>query len=187
LKVAYAQFGIACLHWRQRRNPDFMKLSFILIPAAASLLLMGCNSLDNPITNLFHGTGRDERVYNTQTGQWEWPPDKRQKKAAATANTASPQAFNDTRYWDPQRNQWVQQDQPPTSAPSKTKPAAPSDAPAPATAQAAPPPPPPAPRSPQATGVYNSSTGKIEWQTSDAHVPRGATAPEPKKRWYWPF
>lgn len=174
-----------------------MKLSSILIPVTASLLLAGCNSIDNPVSNLFHGVGRDERVYNPQTGQWEWPPDKRhpsEKKSAAVASamgaTPAPHGFNDTRYWDSARNQWVEGEQPRSGSSSKPKPTPPPSEPvAPATtAQAAPPPPPP-PRPSQATGVYNPSTGKIEWQTSDANVPRGATyTPPPKtKHWYWPF
>jgi len=188
LKVVDAQFGIGCVHRRQRRNPDFMKLSSILISATGAVLLAGCNSLDNPISNLFHGAGNDSRVYNSQTGQWEYPPDKRQKKTAAGTATPSPQSFNDTRYWDPQRNQWVQTDQPRTQTPPKAKPtptAAATAAAAPAP-QAAPPPP---PRPDHETGVYNASTGKIEWQTSDANVPRGAAPVEPKKKksWYWPF
>jgi hypothetical protein len=171
-----------------------MKLSSILIPAAASLLFAGCNSLDNPISNMFHGVGRDERVYNAQTGQWEWPADKHkptEKKSEAVASAmSSPEGsrtYNDTRYWDAQRNQWVQTDQPRTASPSKPKPApAPTEAAPIAATQAAPPSPAPA-RPSNATGVYNPSTGKIDWQTSDANVPHGAVAPEPKKRWYWPF
>jgi hypothetical protein len=172
-----------------------MKLSSILIPATASLLLAGCNSLDNPVTNLFHGTGRDERVYNAQTGQWEWPADKRkpaEKKSAAVASalgsTPAPHGFNDTRYWDASRNQWVEAEQPRSSAPPKPKPTpVPSEPIVATTSQPAAPLPPPRPS--QATGVYNPSTGKIDWQTSDANVPHGAVAPqpEPKKHWYWPF
>jgi len=171
-----------------------MKLSYILIPATASLLLAGCNSLDNPVSNLFRGVGRDERVYNTQTGEWEWPANKQKpadKKSAAVASAVSssndPHGFNDTRYWDGQRNQWVQADQPRGAAPAKPKPTPqPTEGAAPVTTQT--PPPPPAPARPaNATGVYNPSTGKIDWQTSDANVPHGAVAPEPKKKWYWPF
>lgn len=170
-----------------------MKLSSILIPATALLLLAGCNSLDNPISNLFRGVGHDQRVYNTQTGQWEWPEEKRQpaeKKSAAVASamggaTPAPHSYNDTRYWDASRNQWVEADQPRTSTPAKPKPTPASSAPAPATTQAAPPPPPPRPS--RATGVYNPSTGKIDWQTSEADAPHGAVAPPPKKHWYWPF
>jgi hypothetical protein len=190
LKVADAQFGIACVPCRQRRNPS-MKLSSILIPAAASLLLAACNSLDNPITNLFHGVGRDERVYNSQTGQWEWPSEKRkaqEKKSAAVASalaTPAPHGFNDTRYWDPQRNQWVEAEEPRTPSQPKPKPTPPAAGAAVAmtTAQTDPPPP---PRASHATGVYNSSTGKIDWQTSGEYVPP-PPPPAPKKHWYWPF
>lgn len=170
-----------------------MKLSSILIPAAASLLLAGCNSLDNPISNLFHGVGRDERVYNAQTGEWEWPADKRkpsEKKsgevASALSSTPAPHSFNDTRYWDPSRNQWVEAEQRRSNTPAKPKPTPPPPS-EPVVSTASPSEPPP-PRPSQATGVYNPSTGKIDWQTSDAHVPRGAVAPPPpKKHWYWPF
>jgi len=170
-----------------------MKLSSVLIPVTASLLLAACNSLDNPITNFFHGTGRDARVYNAQTGEWEWPADKRkpqEKKSAAVASalaTPGPNSFNDTRYWDAQRNQWVQPEQPRPSSPSKPKPSAPPAESADASSAPSAPPPPPPPRPAHATGVYNASTGKIEWRDSDANVPHGAVAPEPKKRWYWPF
>lgn len=170
-----------------------MKLSSVLILAPVSLLLAACNSLDNPITNFFHsGTSRDARVYNTQTGEWEWPADKRkaqEKKSAAVASALATSAPNDTRYWDAQRNQWVQAEEPRTSSSSKPKPTPPpadAEAPAPATASA-PAAPAPAPRASRATGVYNASTGKIEWQTSDANVPHGAPPVEPKKPWYWPF
>ncbi|MEI9896867.1 MAG: hypothetical protein WDN28_24180 [Chthoniobacter sp.] len=100
-----------------------MKLSSVLILAPVSLLLAACNSLDNPITNFFHsGTSRDARVYNTQTGEWEWPADKRkaqEKKSAAVASALATSAPNDTRYWDAQRNQWVQAEEPRTSSSSK--------------------------------------------------------------------
>lgn len=166
-----------------------MKLSSILISATGAVLLAGCNSLDNPVTNLFHGMGNDARVYNSQTGQWEYPPEKRQpkQKVAGAAATPGPQSFDDTRYWDSQRNQWVQTDPPRTKTPPKAKPTPPPADATDATTASQPTPPPAPPRPAQETGVYNASTGKIEWQTSDANVPHGAAPVEPKKRWYWPF
>ncbi|MDR3404938.1 MAG: hypothetical protein P4L99_20710 [Chthoniobacter sp.] len=167
-----------------------MKLSSVLILATASLLLAACNSLDNPITNFFHSSNRDERVYNPQTGEWEWPagkPTPRPNKSAAVAGALATPAPNDTRYWDASHNQWVQQEQPRSASSSKTKPSAPPAESADAASAPSAPAPPPPPRAAHATGVYNASTGKIEWQDSDANVPRGAVAPEPKKHWYWPF
>jgi hypothetical protein len=168
-----------------------MKLSSITILTAAALSLTACNSLDNPVANLFHSAGHDERVYNPQTGQWEWPAEKRakqEKKSAAVASTLAstpvPHGFNDTRYWDPQRNEWVSQQAPHVSTPAKPKPTpAPSEPAAAAGSQFALA---PTPRPSRATGVYNSATGKIEWQNSGESVPPEAT-PAPKKHWYWPF
>jgi hypothetical protein len=181
LKVVDGQFGIACFQRRQRRKIRFMKLSSVIILAMASLLLAACSSLDNPFSNLFHFGSHDERVYNPQTGEWEWPADKRKPSAAATPASHG----NDTRYWDPQHNQWSQGSQERTATASKPSPAPSSDpAPAAATAPAAPA---PTPRASHATGVYNASTGKIEWKNPGEAVPSAAPAPEPKKHWYWPF
>lgn len=161
-----------------------MKLSSLTLFAAGALLLAGCSSLDNPFAGLFHGVGHDERVYNPQTGQWEWPADKRtsKEKKSALAATPAPHGFNDTRYWDPKRNQWVEQEEKLSSA-SKSK-----ATPAPATPVARVAPTPPPPRGSRTTGVYNASTGKIEWQGSGEYVPSApAPTPAPKKRWWWPL
>jgi len=128
-----------------------MKLSFVTILTAATLPLAGCDSLDN----LFHGSHHDA--------------------TAAAASTSS--GSNDTRYWDPQRNQWVAG---PSASPT-VKPASADPA-----ANPAPVAPAPTPRASQATGVYNSSTGKIEWQNG-GYIPPATSTPAPAKHWWWPF
>ena len=41
-------------------------------------------------------------------------------------------------------------------------------------------------RAARATGVYNASTGKIDWNATPEYGAPPAT-PAPKKHWYWPF
>jgi hypothetical protein len=46
---------------------------------------------------------------------------------------------------------------------------------------------PPPVRPPRASGVYNPSTGQIEWTDFDP-APRAKPAPDYRdKKWYWPF
>ena len=80
-----------------------------LLAAAAFALCAGCNSLDNPFSNLaiLH-TGRDARAYNPQTGNYEWPKDatpRPQTKAPSRSATAqaTPPPKGDGRYYDPVR------------------------------------------------------------------------------------
>ena len=170
-----------------------MKLSFLsVLLIAASAFLTGCGSLNNPLAGLFR-TGRDARVYNAQTGQFEWPEEKkapRQRKsadvAAALASTPAPTGRNDGRYFDAQKNQWVEQ-QPEDGAAASHRPKAAQRPPAIAGTPAPLPTPGPTPAPAQATGYYNSSTGKIEWTAGApaAHPP--TPAPAKARRWWWPF
>jgi hypothetical protein len=155
LKVGEAQFGIPCARCRQHRKSRSMKLSSATILAAAVLPLAGCDTLGH----LFHGSRHDP------------PP-------ASVAATGS----NDTRYWDPQRNQWVTGPSQGSSISSTVKPASADSGanPAPAVAPA------PTPRASRATGVYNSQTGKIEWQ-SWGYIPPTAPTAAATKHWWWPF
>jgi hypothetical protein len=133
-----------------------MKLSSVTILTAATLLLAGCDSLDH----LFHGSHHD----------------------TAAVSASAPPGANDTRYWDPQRNQWVGGPAQASSSSSAAKPAS-ANASADPTPQPAPA---PTPRASRATGVYNSSTGKIEWQNG-GYSPPMASTPAPTKHWWWPF
>lgn len=64
-----------------------MKLTHILAVISLGSLLIACDSLDNPLRNL----GHDERVYNSNTGHYEWPDDlaSQQKQKRETAALAS--------------------------------------------------------------------------------------------------
>jgi hypothetical protein len=176
-------------------HSNFMKFPIPVVFLATSVLVAGCNSLDNPLSGVnLLGTGRDARVYNAQTGEYEWPKDSQkrrtQRPAPAAAGTAStttePERKSDGRYYDPQKSQWVEVQEERTSSPPKPKrPATP-----PVVLMTTPKPvgtPQPAEeRSKRARGSYNASTGQIEWTDFD---PPPATKPasEKKKNWYWPF
>jgi hypothetical protein len=191
LKVGGGQFGIRCAIRLAMPHSHFMKNlpSFLLL--TASVLLPGCSSLENPFGNLF-GSGRDARVYNAQTGEYDWPQDSTNPRPAAPAPAAggapAPQRRGDGRYFDPVKNEWV--DAPmegggssrAASRPSTVQHSATVSQPAP-TPMAAPPPPPPPER---ASGIYNASTGQIEWKDDPSAVPRSTPGSE-KKKWYWPF
>ncbi len=175
-----------------------MKPAPLIALATTVLLAAGCNSLDNPLAGLNpFDTGHDARVYNQQTGEFEWPKDQQGRpkrgnrssavsSAIAGANTPAPNS--DGRYFDSQKNQWIEP--PPQSnaanEPRRPKPAA-TPTPAPGASvpmrtpvpRATPPPPPPS----KASGVYNSSTGQIEWRETSG--PPMAT-PNPKSHW-WKF
>jgi hypothetical protein len=170
-----------------------MKLSFFFALLAASALLTGCGSLDNPFTRFFH-TGNDARVFNAQTGQYEWPEEKKsaeQRKApavaAALAGAPASQERGDGRYFDAQKNQWIEVK--PEGDDGSAKRPKPTPRP-PATAGAAPEPlppptPGPTPLPARATGYYNTSTGKIEWASGATAA--AAPTPAPRKHWWWPF
>lgn len=178
-----------------------MKFSSAIIPVCVlAALLAACSSLDNPFGSLFH-TGHDERVYNPQTGQYEWPagkatpkPQKSAAVASALNSTPAPQT-SDGRYFDPQKNEWVEVRKESPSAKPSSKPSA---TPAPGAGEGNPvavsPEPMPAPPRPaQDTGVYNTSTGRIEWRSAGGPIPPSAPpgvpppAPPGAKHWWWPF
>ena len=77
-----------------------------LLAAAAFALCAGCNSLDNPLSNLaiLH-TGRDASAYNPQTGSYEWPKDAtpRPVSKAPLRSAATPAPKSDGRSYDPMR------------------------------------------------------------------------------------
>jgi hypothetical protein len=178
-----------------------MKLFSIATLLALSVLLTACDSLTNPFASWFHGHG-DSRVYNPQTGQWEYPngnapasssgPKRSAAVAGAMASTPAPQQTSDGRMFDPQKNQWVEMHNA-NSPGSDSPPASPSANPTPSAL----PPPPQPPRPQRDTGVYNPVTGKIEWQSSGGTTPSYAAVvkptPKPKantskvKHWWWPF
>ncbi|HEY3899166.1 MAG TPA: hypothetical protein VGM54_11165 [Chthoniobacter sp.] len=165
-----------------------MKISTVTILAAFLCLFAGCNSLTNPFAGLFHG--HDERVYNPQTGEWEYPnkkgatpqPQKSAAVAAALASTPAPQG-------SPHSTDWVEKHAASPSAEPVTAAASNPNAPVnPSANSAATPPPaapaPPPPRPGRATGYYNTQTGKIEWQSG---VAPAAASPASTRHWWWPF
>ena len=176
-------------------HSKFMKFTLPVVFLAASVFVVGCNSLDNPLadTNLL-GSGHDARVYNAQTGEYEWPKDsKKRRPSSRTASLASdgtttpaPERKSDGRYYDPQKSQWVEvQDEKPAAPPKPKKPSTPPivlmTTPKPVGT-----PQPTAERSARARGTYNASTGQIEWNDFDP-PPAARPAPEKKKSWFWPF
>ena len=75
----------------------------------AAALCAGCNSLDNPLSNLrlLH-TGRDARTFNAQTGQYEWPKDTTPRPLPRVRPTAAatPPPKDDGRSFDPLRGEF---------------------------------------------------------------------------------
>lgn len=163
----------------------FMKNPFAAVLFATSVFTAGCSSLDNPFSGLFR-TGHDARVYNAQTGDFEWPEDSSKPRAPRKAAGAAPapERKGDGRYFDAAKNQWVEAPLEGTAASrSKARPAAPAVVAAPGPQSVvAPPAPPPA----RASGVYNPSTGQIEWGAY-APAPASAAQPTQRKNWWWPF
>lgn len=90
-----------------------MKLPHLLA-AAALVLGAGCNSLDNPLTHLdLFKTGHDGRVFNSRTGEYEWParPTPRPRTKAAPASrtaAATPAPSADGRGYDPQKGEFAE-------------------------------------------------------------------------------
>jgi len=163
-----------------------MKISTVPILVATLALCTGCNSLDNPLANLFHG--HDSRVYNPQTGEWENSnnkatpqPQKSAAVASALSSTPPPQGSG----------------HPPTAAvdphnvsSASPSPGAPGSAGTPESPPAAPAAPaftPAPPRPARATGFYNTTTGKIEWQNSGLTTAAATPPPAATKHWWWPF
>ncbi len=183
MKVGDGQFGIRSALRLAMPHSKFMKYPLPAVLLVTSVLMAGCNSLDNPFHGLF-GTGHDARVYNSQTGQFEWPPDQKKPQPrgpAPAGGTPAPERAAEGRYFDVQKNQWVEVREEKTAA-SKSKKAA---SPPPLMTTPVPVGTPPPVRPPRARGVYNPSTGQIEWNDFD---PAPAATPVPKKKsWYWPF
>jgi hypothetical protein len=168
-----------------------MKILSSVVVCAFTLSVTGCSSLDNPLSafNPFH-RGRDARVYNAQTGEYEWPKEEaaRQQPARHGAAGAAPQERRgDGRYFDAQKNEWVDAPRDDVSTSQPKEKSAPSsrvnlDQPVVTPAQDTEPPPSPPAR---ASGVYNPSTGRIDWDASGAAP---APTPAPRKGWrLWPF
>lgn len=179
-------------------HSNFMKFPIPALFLATSVLVTGCNSLDNPLAGMnLLGSGRDGRVYNSQTGEFEWPKDSQKRRAhrpapaaaGTAAATTEPERKSDGRYYDPQKSQWVEVREETSHAPSAPKPRRPETPPVVLmnTPKPVGTPQPVEERSPRARGKYNPSTGQIEW--TDFNPPAGTKpAPEKKdKKWYWPF
>ncbi len=164
-----------------------MKISIVPILVATLALGAGCSSLDNPLANLFHG--HDARVYNPQTGEWEYPnkkatpsPQKSAAIASALSSTPAPQGSGHSADWVEPRKV-----PDPTSAPSNATASAGGADPASGAPAPAPAPTPPPPRPKRATGIYNPATGKIEWQTTGETTASANPPPSDSKHWWWPF
>jgi hypothetical protein len=164
-----------------------MKISIVTILAASLCLFAGCNSLTNPLAGLFRG--HDERVYNPQTGEWEYPnkkgptpaPQKSAAVASALSSTPAPQGGS------ARSTDWVEKHTASPSAGPSTQVASNPNAPVNPSADPAanaPAPTPPPPRPGRATGYYNPATGKIDWQSGETTA---AATPAPVKHWWWPF
>ena len=84
-----------------------MKIPRVLA-AAAVALGAGCHSLDNPFSSI-PNTGRDARIYNVQTGRWEWPEKDRPRSTPKPARTAAatPAPKDDGRNYDPQKGRFA--------------------------------------------------------------------------------
>jgi len=148
-----------------------MKISFLLAVLSLGYLVAAC-SLDSPFssvaTNPLLNTGRDARVYNGSTGNWEWPsPTPRPKQKPTPKPTATPALVKSTPVATPtpakKAAAFVQATTPqPTvtltdTTPAPVKPATPT------------------PVAKRAIGVLNMETGKIEWREA------GPATPTPKK------
>lgn len=183
LKERGGQFGIRCAIRLAMPLSNFMKTPLPAFLAAASVFVAGCGSLDNPFAGLFR-TGRDARTYNAQTGDFEWPEDSSKPRRAAPGGAAAgAERKSDGRYFDSAKNQWVEAPAEGSStSPSKPPASSPDLAAVPSPQPVAPPPPPPE----RASGIYNPSTGEIEWGAYDP-APPPANRTASRKRWWWPF
>ena len=83
----------------------------ILLAATAGLALAACHSLDSPS---FPTSGSDARVYNLQTGRFEWPDgdgqssraDQRRSSLAGDRREAPTRISGDERSYNPQTGRW---------------------------------------------------------------------------------
>jgi hypothetical protein len=154
-----------------------MKIAPLLAVLSLGSLVAACDSLDNPFHALLN-TGNDARVYNGNTGSYEWPNSTPRPKppappvVIASANkatptpTATPGKKVAGRSSDSQKAAFVQGKNPsPTPVNAKATPSA--------VAVQATPVPPPA----KGTGIYNMETGKFEWSPSGVPTARKPAAP----------
>jgi hypothetical protein len=133
-----------------------MKLAPLLAALSVGSLLVACNSLDNPFHAILN-TGNDARVYNSNTGSYEWPDaighpiQPLPKVAAATSPDPTPSKKLAARYYDPKKGAFVKGTPPPKP---KASPAALAVRVTPVPAPA------------KGTGVYNLDSGKFDWSPS---------------------
>jgi hypothetical protein len=178
-------------------HSNFMKFPIPVVFLATSALVAGCNSLDNPLAGVnLLGSGRDARVYNAQTGEFEWPKDSQKRRtrrpapaAAGTADTATEpeQRKGDGRYYDPEKSQWVEVREETSHTASAPKPKRPATPPVVLMTTPKPVGTPQPERSPRARGKYNPSTGQIEWTDFDPPADSKPVPEKSDKKWYWPF
>lgn len=88
-----------------------LKLARVLILAVGALCA-GCNSLDNPLTSIpIFRSGHDGRVFNSRTGEYEWPKEAPARPANASRRaapaTATPAPKNNGRPYDPQKGEFA--------------------------------------------------------------------------------
>jgi hypothetical protein len=156
-----------------------MKIAPLLAVFSLVSVLAACDSLDNPFHSALLNTGRDARVYNGNTGQYEWPsptPPPRPKPTpvivkapAAPASTPMKKVAAHTPI--PQKGAFVQ---------GKSPDATPAPAPGISTPTPGPVATPPPPWATKATGYYNPGTGKIEWGAPAPPLPKFIPAKTPK-------
>jgi len=148
-------------------------------------LVVACDSLEGPFSGLagnpLLNTGRDARVYNGNTGSYEWPNTTPHPKPPPTP---TPIALAAKTKATPPPTPWKKVDQPkgafvqgknPAAIPVKGKatPIAAQATPSAVVAQAT-----PVPAPVKGTGIFNLQTGKIEWATP---APPAPAAPAPQQ------
>jgi hypothetical protein len=121
-----------------------MKFPHILSALCAGALLAACNSLDSPLQYVSN-IGHDGRVYNTNTGSWDWPEEH---------NVANKQK---------QRNAEIATTLKSTPTPAKKIVAKATTTPIPVATRIT-----PVPMPANGTWVYNAETGKFDWAPSGA-------------------
>jgi hypothetical protein len=150
-----------------------MKFAPLLAAFALVSLVAACDSLDNPFHTIMN-TGRDARVYNGATGNWEWPsptPTARRKPPTPTPKptpTVAAVVIKTTPIATPKKAAFPQGTNP-VATPSAT-PDESYATPAAIVQKAT-----PTPIPKRATGVLNMQTGKIEWTEGAVpqETPRG--------------
>lgn len=172
-----------------------MKIASLLAVLSLGSLVAACNSLDSPFSGLSSNpllnTGRDARVYNGNTGHYEWPNTTPTPKPQPTPTViASAKKATPTPAATPgKKGGAFVQGSTPAATPGKPKATPKAVAvkatPAPATPEATPSvvaaqiTPIPAPE--KGTGIYNIQTHRFEWAPSGAPTP-GKPAGTPAKK-----